>query len=144
MTLKKKFLTITDDGRDKGKVFVITEMPVSRAEKWAFRAVFAMGKSNADFDLDPRGGMAQLVVLGIKSFLSMDFEDAEPLMDEMFSCVMIQPDQTRPDVTRPLVESDIWEISTRLKLRMEVIGLHVNFSIADFLSKLTSAPVPQG
>ena len=34
--------TVTDEGRDNGKVFVLTEMPASRAESWAMRALLAL------------------------------------------------------------------------------------------------------
>ena len=34
--------TVTEEGRDQGKVFVRTEMPASRAESWAMRALLAL------------------------------------------------------------------------------------------------------
>ena len=34
--------TVQDEGRDNGKVFVLTEMPASRAESWAMRALLAL------------------------------------------------------------------------------------------------------
>ena len=69
---------------------------------------------------------------------------AEPLMDEMFRCIQIQPDPRKPEVVRPLIDNgtegdDIEEVATRLRLRSEVINLHTGFSMSDALSKLTSA-----
>ena len=50
------------------------------------------------------------------------------------SCVTVIPDPTRPQVFRQLVETDIEEIATRLRLRDEVIALHTNFSIRERFS----------
>ena len=60
----------------------------------------------------------------------------EPLMDEMFRCIEICPDPSKPGVVRSLIDDDIEEMSTILRLRMEVFQLHVDFSIAAVLSGL--------
>ena len=51
----------------------------------------------------------------------------------MMTCVAFLPDPARPQVIRQLVETDIEEIATRLRLRDEVIALHVGFSIRERL-----------
>ena len=38
----------TDDNRDRGKVFVITELPASKAEAWAMRAILALLANNVE------------------------------------------------------------------------------------------------
>lgn len=133
---KTKDIAISDEGRDKGKVYRITEMPAAQAEAWAIRAMLAIGRargSNVPSDLSG-AGWAGLMVMGITSLISMDYEDAEPLLTEMFTCVKI----VMPLGVRDLLSSgdDIEEPQTRFKLRAEIFALHTDFSIADFLSIL--------
>lgn len=120
--------TVTDEGRDKGKTFVLTEMPASMAESWAMRALLALLANNADIPPGiERAGMAGMAEVGIKALSGLKWEVAEPLLDEMWSCVQIMPDPSKPHVVRPLIEEDIEEITTRVKLRAEVWKLHTGF-----------------
>ena len=133
---KTATVTITDEGRDKGKVFVLTEMPASQVERWALRALLALSKSGVELPENVDGaGIAGVAALGLKALSGMDAIDAEYLLDEMFKCVKVQPSQ---GVLRDLIEEDIEEIATRLKLRTEVFKLHTDFSIADDQSNSTS------
>lgn len=120
--------TVTDEGRDQGRVFVLTEMPASRAESWAMRALLALMAGGVEvppgFD---RMGMAAMAEMGIKALVGLKWEVAEPLLAEMWSCVQIMPDPTKPHVIRNLIEEDIEEITTRIKLRVEVWKLHTGF-----------------
>lgn len=138
-------ITITDEGRDKGKTFIITEMAASKAEKWAAKALLAVAHSGVELPDDVQGaGVAGIAVMGLKALTNLKFEDLEPLMDEMFECVMSQPDPARPDIKRPLVENDIEEILTRIRLRAEAFTLHTGFSLAGGPSKLNSTAPPAG
>ena len=120
--------TVTDEGRDQNKVFVLTEMPASKAESWAMRALLALMAGGVEvppgFD---RMGMAAMAEMGIKALVGLKWEVAEPLLAEMWSCVQIMPDPTKPHVIRNLIEEDIEEITTRIKLRAEVWKLHTGF-----------------
>lgn len=141
---KTSIVTISEEGRDFGKVFLLTEMPAAKAEKWAIRAVLAAAKSGLDM---PEGieqaGMAGIAVLCLQALPHLNFYDAEPLLDEMFECVQCIPDAKIPNVVRPLIDDDIEEIKTRLRLRSEVLQLHVGFSIPGETSKSTLAtPAP--
>jgi hypothetical protein len=141
--MARKTLTITIDtnGRDQGKTYLLREMPSSQAEKWAARALLAMAKSGVEVPDDiATAGLAGVAALGIKALGGMAFEDAEPLLDEMFACISFIPDPSRPQVVRGLIEDDIEEISTRLRLRKEVFFLHVNFSMPAAGSISTSLP----
>ena len=147
MARKVETVVITDENRDINKVFVITEMPASRAERWAMRALFLAARSGIDIgDVGETGaGMAGIAALGIQALLGgINFAEAEPLFDEMFSCIQIKPDpRNRPDVVRDLIEDDIEEIATRLKLRVEVVRLHLGFFAAGAPSTSTSSsPTP--
>lgn len=125
-------------GRDKGKVFILTEMPASKGEKWAMRALLALARSGADIGEGYQsGGMAAIAVLGFQALSKLEFKEAEELLDEMFQCVTYQPDpQKHPEVIRALVEDDIEEVATRIYLRMRLFTLHTGFSFADAEQKL--------
>mgnify|MGYP000555989913 FL=1 len=120
--------TVTDEGRDQGKVFVLTEMPASRAESWAMRALLALMAGGVEV---PEGfermGMAAMAEIGIKALAGLKWEVAEPLLAEMWECVQIMPDPSKPHVVRALIEQDIEEVATRLKIRGEIWKLHTGF-----------------
>ena len=123
--MTRKVITFTStDGRDAGKVFQITEMPASKAEKWATRALLAMARNGVDIPDDiASSGLAGIAAFTIKAICGMSFEEAEPLLDEMFGCIQFV---TSADIVRKLMEQDIEEIATRVKLRKEVFKLHTD------------------
>jgi hypothetical protein len=125
-----------DPGRDKGKKFRITEMPALQAERWAIRAITAIGKRGIEVpDEALQLGMGGIAAVGLRAIVQIEFADAEPLLNEMMACVQIDMGN---GVVRPLTDSDIEEVATIIRLRGETIGLHVGFSLADALSRLRS------
>ena len=131
MARKQLSISISAPGRDLGKVFQITEMPASKAEKWAIRVMLALGKSGVEIPDDMGAqGMAGIAALGIRALTNLRFEDAEPLLAEMFECVKCVPEPSRPEVTRALIEDDIEEVATRLSLRKDILTLHIDFFTA--------------
>lgn len=127
------------EGRDAGKVFVITEMPAMQAEKWAMRALLLVAQSGVD--VGQISGMAGVAYAGLGAINRIRFEDAEPLLDEMMKCVSIRPapqdrDPAKASITRPLFDGDIEEVKTIIRLRERIIDLHLGFSLADYLLKL--------
>lgn len=131
MARKTSRYQVTDEGRDKGKVFLLEEMPASKSERWALRAFLAMAKNGVELpDGIEAAGFAGLSSYGLSLIGKLPFEDADVLMDEMFGCVKILPDPSHSDFARSLVEDDIEEIATRLKLRVAVFKLHADFSAA--------------
>lgn len=140
MARTTKIVTVTTNGRDKGKHFLVTEMSPVRAEKWASRALLAMANSGADISPDVlKMGVGAVLAAGFRSLLTMSFVDAEPLLDEMMQCVRFMPDRKKPDVVREDWEEDLEEVSTLLFLRSEVVEVHTGFSVAAYLSKLGQA-----
>lgn len=140
----RKTKTVTIEGgegnRDAGKKFVITEMAAVPGERWATRALLAMGRAGIEMPDDVAAtGMAGFVVMGLRGLLSVPFEEAEPLLAEMMGCVQYMPNPTKPNVLRATIDDDFEEITTILKLRSEVIDLHVGFSIAATLSNIGRA-----
>lgn len=125
MSRKQATVTIMAQGRDFGKVFLITEMSAAASEEWAGRALFAMLNAGVEIPDNIAGaGLAGIASLGVAALTRLSFDAAKPLLDEMFTCVQIQPS---PNVTRSLISDDIEEVSTRLQLRKEVFNLHVGF-----------------
>lgn len=141
MARKTSIVTVAAAGRDKGKQFLLTELPATRAEKWALRAFLALSKSGVEVPENIMAmGMAGIAMIGLKALPGLSFELAEPLLDEMMSCVVAIPDPKRPDITRPLIEDDTEEISTILMLRREVLALHVDFSTVGGPSSSVESP----
>lgn len=140
MARKTLAVQIDTEGRDKGKVYFLTEMPASQGEWWAIRVFLAMARNNVDVPDDIRDqGMAGLAIIGFKALGGMTPHDAKPLLDEMMACVQIIPDPSKPNVIRALIEDDIEEVTTRVRLRREVFTLHTGFSFPDAPSTSGSA-----
>lgn len=151
MARKTQIITVTSDGRDKGKSFLITEFPPRRAEAWAYRALSSVarsGQSGLDaetMDAIRDTGMAAVAALGLRAITSLPYDDAQPLLDEMIEAVSFVPDKSKIDkstmapYSRFLTDDDIEEVATVLQLRDEVFKLHTGFSVAAFLSQLGSA-----
>lgn len=143
MSRKAETVTITDEGRDQGKSFLITEMPASQAERWALRVLSALARSGVDVPEDvAQMGMAAIAQIGLRALAGVNFLDAEPLLEEMFACVQILPDPTNPAIVRPIrTDDDIEEVKTRLFLRGRVLALHVDFSKLADRSKPPAPPM---
>ncbi|OYV47980.1 MAG: hypothetical protein B7X10_03770 [Burkholderiales bacterium 21-58-4] len=125
MALKTKTVTITSEGRDLGKNFKLTEMPVAKGEKWAARALLALAKAGVEVPEDA-DGMAGLAGFGLSSIDKLDWNDIEPLLDEMLGCIKYVPSA---GVERALMleAGDIEEITTLFTLRKEILALHFDF-----------------
>jgi hypothetical protein len=134
MSRKEITITISAEGRDKGKQFRLREMSASQAEKWATKAFLALAKGGVDLPGNvSASGAAGIAVMGLSGLRHARFEDLEPLMDEAMQCVSRIPDPNHPQATLPLNDDAIEEVATCLKLRQELFALHTGFSPADFL-----------
>lgn len=149
---KHKLVQIDAEGRDTGKAFLIVEKSAYDAERWATRALMALGRSGIDVPPEAmQAGALGLLLVGVEAFKRMPFEDAEPLLDEMLSCVSFVPDRSKIDpntnrpLSRPLMrgddlnDGDIEDVATLLTLRTEVLQVHLGFSLAAALSNLAAA-----
>lgn len=144
MARKSTIYKVTSDDRDNGKTYYITEMAASRAEKWAARAFLAMAHSGIEIPaniLD--SGFAGIALMGLRSLAGVNFDEAEPLLDEMMTCVRFLPSGMPVETARAINEDagDVEEPATYVKLRAEVFKLHVNFSKADAILGSLSASV---
>ena len=120
---KEKEIKI-EEGRDAGKVFVITEMPALQMDKWATRALCAIGRSQ-------ESGIMALLALGvtelINSFMKADYEKIEPLMQEMLQCCSFKKDNARVVLKDDFVNDIIEDWNTITMLRIEAIKLNLGF-----------------
>ncbi len=129
MARKEAFITIAAEGEDQGKVFKITRMPAMQAAKWAARAFLALARGGIEIPEDiARSGLMGIAMFTFRVFGSMRWEDAEPLLDELFACVQAVPDPARPLMVTKVFESSIQEPATVMQLHKEVFALHVDFS----------------
>jgi hypothetical protein len=138
---KELDVNITTEGRDKGKTFHIVEMSAWDAERWAQRAFFAVMNSGVDIDENlAKAGMAGIAIAGLRAFGGIPYEKAQPLLDELLTCVKYRFGVGPADV-RPLVMEDVEEPGTILQLRAEALNLHINFSpiVAPWHSPTTSS-----
>ena len=135
MSRKSAMVQVTADNRDKGKSYLITEMPASQTERIAARLFLMLTAGGVDIpDNVEQAGMAGLVAFGISALKALPFEQLEPVLEETFkACVSYMPDPKHPEIMRgakgmsPLIEDDIEEVSTRFLLRKRIISLHTGF-----------------
>jgi hypothetical protein len=120
--------SVVDQGRDLGKTFLITEMSATEAEDWASQALFAIMNAGIEIpDEIADMGFAGIAAVGLKALGKVPYYMAEPLLKKMMECIKLIPDAAQPNVVRALIDSDIEEVATRLKLKKAVWDLHVDF-----------------
>ncbi|WP_338805113.1 hypothetical protein WDV76_08800 [Xenorhabdus griffiniae] len=123
--LKSKTITI-ESGRDAGKMFVITEMPIVKADDWAMRALFTIANGGIDIgDLRPSMGMMAIAQVAIKALSNIRAEDGIPLLNELLDCVQIVPSGGNARAIE--FNSDIRDVKTMFLLRKEALAIHIDF-----------------
>lgn len=131
MARKTLRVTITDEGRDKGKTFVLSELPADQAERWFIRALLGLAQSGADISPEQMaGGASAFAALGVQALGGIAWPTLEPLLDEMFDCIACQVAANVPlQSITPGINSQIEEVRTRFLLRVAVLELHIGFSL---------------
>jgi len=128
MARKEIYYTVDSKDRDAGKTFFIREMSASQAEWWAIRAGMAMARNGVELpDNFSDMGMAAMATTGMSMVAKIPLDEAKPLLAELMDCVQIVPNPENQSIKRNLIDDDIEEVGTRLKLRAEVFKLHVAF-----------------
>ena len=133
------------ENRDIGKVFLLTEMAASKAERWAMRALIALMKSGMKIsDDEKKMGLSTMAEKGFETLqgVMLDPKDVEPLMDELMSCVQFYDEHTK--ISRGLFEEDIEEVMTRVELKKEVFYLHTGFLRAAGIQKSPARAAQSG
>ena len=135
MTRKVETLKITDENRDKGKTFILTEMPADAGERWANRAALALMNTGAAIPEEALGaGWAALAAVGVQALGMLRHESVQPMLDELWpACVRIVP--PRPDLPlqeiQPGINCQIEEVGTRYKIYYALWKLHTGFSLPE-------------
>jgi hypothetical protein len=143
MARKEQRVTITAEGRDKGKTFVLHEMPSDQAERWFVRLVLALASAGAKMPEEilfgGAAGFAEMLptlrnslVVALRALQGLDHRDVQELFNEMTPFITWQPPGMPPPPQQeifPGVNAQIDEVATWLKLRFELIQLHVGFSL---------------
>ena len=123
--LKTKEVVI-ESGRDADKRFLVTEMPLLKADKWAQRALFALASGGVDAGtLDLSGGMLEMAKFAFAAIGNIDPQVGGDLLDELLECVQIIPSGGNPRDFD--VETEIQDLKTLYLLRKEALFLHIDF-----------------
>ncbi len=130
-------ITIKREGRDKGGVFVIKEMPAFQGNEWFARAMQMLVRSGVDLppDVMQHGAMG-FVTLSIGSIMGglgkAPWHDLKPMLDELLTCVQsyIPPGGTIALTDWRVMLTQIEEPTTFFQLYEEVLSLHLGFSVA--------------
>lgn len=140
---RTKEVTITKEGRDKGKTFRIFELRAYYADRWARRALSLIGKGALEAKNEIQAsGMAAIWAMGIQALVYVEDNDAiDKLLDEMYALIEIKEEMAQRDIIgwrQVDILNDIAEVETIFTLRQEVLQLHVNFSMLGATSPNTS------
>lgn len=134
-----KDVSITE-GADAGKVFVVQKMSLEVGDTWANRVALALFKSGVDISglipMDENGkpvfrgmiDMVGIVNVALKALGGVDEEVAQALLKQVLTNVKIRlPNGTERSA---IMETDITEIGTLWKLRIEAIKVNLDFLTA--------------
>lgn len=134
MARREERLTIADKNptyRDNGKVFVLKEMDAYTGQKWATRALFALGQSGLALPVEAlAGGWGALAGFGLQALLSTEYDRVEPLLDEMLMYAKYEHAPGHPlQNIAPGPACVVEEIKTFLTLQAALFKLHTGFSL---------------
>lgn len=129
---RKTKTVVIELGRDKGKTFLITEMPLLKADRWANRCLLAMLKGGVDvgdvnnLTIDATGGILEMAKIAIGALGNIETETGIDLLNELLDCVQVVPSGGIP---RDLlsIDEEIEDLKTLAILRKEAFMIHIDF-----------------
>lgn len=132
MPRKQEFVTIDADGRDKGRIFILTEMDAWAAIRWCAKAMLALAQTGAQMPSGAlakaaEGGPETLAILGTQLFAFLPEPVALALMEEAKTCVAFQ---SSVGTSQPIYKGDqcqVEEPSTWFKLLQRLLVIHLGF-----------------
>ena len=124
MTRRTDLVTITAEGRDKGRTYLITEMSAFQAEDLAVRVLLALANAGVDTP-DAGSGMAGLAVSGMEALKKLPYATAKPIMDEIRGFMQYQHKPGQAPM--PLDDTNVEEVTTLFELRKRFLFLHLGF-----------------
>ncbi|HDY4931528.1 TPA: hypothetical protein RPG34_003360 [Yersinia enterocolitica] len=129
MSRKQITYIVEDEGRDKGKEFIITEMSAWDADELAQDIFRSMGESN--FSGIPADviamGCAGLATVGINVLCAASPEVSRNLRDRLMSTVQVVITHDGNKQTREVKSIDFEEVSTIRTLMDKVFGVNFDF-----------------
>ncbi|QCE34704.1 hypothetical protein FAI40_04690 [Acetobacteraceae bacterium] len=127
--MRKTIEYLVEEGADKGKLFFITRMSASDADKWALRFIKAL----ADAGDTVRPDSLELGILGIDDKYfdligHVEESESEVLLEALLKCCQIKRDPRNPSVEPTKILSvDIEDAQTLSILRRKAYELHTDF-----------------
>lgn len=122
MARKTQEVVITEENRDTGKTFIVTEPSAVAAAKFARKAMGSIARSGYIPESLLGEGMTGMADAG---FAALYFcADADELLGELLACAKLK----LPAGVRDVIESDIEESSTINALQLAAYQLIVGFS----------------
>lgn len=117
--------------RDNGKTFVLTEMDAYSGQRWATRALQALGSGGIHIDADSlKGGFAALAGIAFVGLLRANTDVIQGLLDEMLTCAKYEHMPNQPlTAILPGPKCCVEEIKTFYTLQRALFTLHTGFSL---------------
>lgn len=139
--MARKEIIIDIQDREQLLTFKIREMPASRLERWIARIILLLAGSGVNLpSVDDIGAAGEFVMEnGLSALASVDFEKAEPLLDELLGCCSRVIERVEERCTPQSVDAYILDVTTLLKLRMEALKLNLSFLLPEGAS-LSGSP----
>ena len=131
--MARKSITLTLQDRDQELTFKIKEMSAVQLEGWMCRALLLMAGSGIQVPntADIRAAGAYLAEKGLVALGNVDFEKAQPLLDELLGCCSRVVEKVQERCTPATVDAYIQDVKTLFTLRMEALKLNLGFSMPD-------------
>jgi hypothetical protein len=132
MPRKIERLTISTEGRDKGKTFVLTEMPSDQGERVANRIIFALLNTGAAIPEEALGaGWAALAAIGIQAIGLLRSDTVQSILDEVWPIAVRYEHSSKvplQEITAG-INCQIEEVGTRYAIHLALWKLHTGFSL---------------
>lgn len=120
----------TKEVQANGKTFVIHKMPLIQGDRWANRVALALCKGGVEIGGDIKGmlDLSSITSVALKALGGVDDQVAQGLLDELLATAKLKlPDGSERSI---IVETDIDDIGTLWKIRMEAIRINLDFLLA--------------
>jgi len=144
---KEKLITLNDRGNEM--TFKIREMPAMKLESWLARAGLLLAGTGAfdgkevatPGDAIQKAG-AMLSQGGISALANIDYEKAQPLLDDLLACCSRVDAGIEQKMTPETVDGIIEDVRTLFALRKEALLLNMGFFMGGESSVIPSDGTP--
>ncbi|WP_308772419.1 phage tail assembly chaperone [uncultured Bilophila sp.] len=126
----RKETAVTIEDRGNPLTFTIREMPATQLERWIIRAMLLLAGSEG---LEGISGTSienagkYLSEHGLKALANVEYEKAQPLLDELLACCARTDAGVEQRCTPDTVDGYIEDVRTLFKLRVEAAKLNFGF-----------------